>query len=260
MPKAIWLLLLLLPLLGDELGDQLLAATRKGDLAAVKELLDKGADVNMKTRYDSTPLFFACERGHFEIVKLLVARGANVNVKDNFYNATAIGWAQSKQRDAIVEFLIDKGADPSDILKDAVQNGKHKEFQMVMDKGLLNKPLLDEALTMALLAKREEMVKRLEATGAKKLDYPVDAATLESYAGRYAEGEANVTLVAKDGKLTFSQGQGGAVSLISVAKDRFKFLPAGVDIRFNRDASGEIASVSYSGRGGATTLKKVVAK
>lgn len=262
MPKAAWLLLFALPALlkADELGDQLLAATRKGDLASVKQLLDKGADVNTKTRYESTPLFFACDRGHLEIARLLIERGASLNVHDNFYNATALSWAMNKKHDAIVELLIDKGVDPSDALMNSVQNRDKKLFRLVLDKGTLNKPLLDSALTMAHLASRAEMVTALEAIGAKKLDYPVDAATLESYAGKYAEGEMTVSFVAKDGKLTFQQGQGGGATLVSAAKDRFKFLQAGLNFKFDRDASGAVASVSFNGRGGDMTLKKAVTK
>jgi uncharacterized protein len=256
MPKAIWLLLLALPLFADELGDQLLAATRKGDVAAVKQLLDQGADVNAKTRYNSTPLFFACDRGHLEVAKLLIERGANLNVKDNFYNASALSWAMSKKHDAIVELLIDKGVNPSDAMRDAVQNGNMKLFRTVLDRGTLNKPLLDESLMMAQLAKREEMAKMLEAAGAKKIDYPVDAATLESYAGKYTEGEMTLTFGIKDGKLTFTQGQGGGANLISAAKDKFKFLQAGIDFKFNRDAAGAVESVSFNGRGGDMTIKK----
>ena len=39
----------------DDLTDDLLAATRKGDLAQVKALLDKGASVNSKTPYGRPP-------------------------------------------------------------------------------------------------------------------------------------------------------------------------------------------------------------
>lgn len=94
----------------------------------------------------------------------------------------------------------------------------------------------------------------------------MDAATLESYAGKYAEGEMTVSFVAKDGKLTFQQGQGAGATLVSAAKDRFKFLQAtgargaGLNFKFDRDASGAVASVSFNGRGGDMTLKKVVAK
>src|SRR5580698_7978615 len=82
----------------DDLTDDLLAATRKGDLAQVKALLDKGASVNSKSAYGQTPLFFACDRGYTEIVKLLIDRGADVNVEDTFYHASALSWAIEKNR------------------------------------------------------------------------------------------------------------------------------------------------------------------
>ena len=65
------------PRAADDLGEQLLGATRKGDLVSVKRLLDQGANINTRTRYDSTPLFFACDRGYVEIVQLLIERGAS---------------------------------------------------------------------------------------------------------------------------------------------------------------------------------------
>src|ERR1035438_2335676 len=85
----------------DDLTDDLLAATRKGDLAQVKALLDKGASANSKTPYGQTPLFFACDRGYTEIAKLLVDRGAEVNVEDTFYHATPMSWAARKTHNDI---------------------------------------------------------------------------------------------------------------------------------------------------------------
>src|SRR5271156_935481 len=102
--------MLVSPMSGQDVAEDLLAATRKGDVAQVKALLDKGADVNSKSPYGSTPLFFACDRGNLEIVKLLIDRGADVNVEDTFYHETALGWATSKDRVAIVKLLLDHGA------------------------------------------------------------------------------------------------------------------------------------------------------
>src|SRR5580698_5198173 len=93
----------------DELTDDLLAATRKGDLAQVKALLDKGANVNSKSPYGSTALFFACDRGHVAVVKLLIDRGADVNVEDTFYHANALSWAAQKNHLEIVRLLLDHG-------------------------------------------------------------------------------------------------------------------------------------------------------
>jgi ankyrin repeat protein len=91
----------------DDLGDDLLAATRKGDVAQVKALLDKGASVNSKSPYGQTPLFFACDRGNVEIVKLLIERGADLNVEDTFYHASALSWAVQKKRYEVVKLLLD---------------------------------------------------------------------------------------------------------------------------------------------------------
>ena len=95
----------------QELNDQLYEAVRKGDLAAVTALLDKGADVNAKFRYGATALFKAAERGNTEIVKLLLARGADATVKDTFYNATAMTWALDDEHVEVVRALLEKDPD-----------------------------------------------------------------------------------------------------------------------------------------------------
>lgn len=83
----------------------------------MKVLLDKGARVNSKSPYGSTPLFFACDRGYVEIAKLLIDRGADVNVEDTFYHESALGWAVSKNRVEIVKLLLDHGAkSPAEVL------------------------------------------------------------------------------------------------------------------------------------------------
>ncbi|HEY6401935.1 MAG TPA: ankyrin repeat domain-containing protein [Blastocatellia bacterium] len=52
--------------LAQSANDDLIAAAKRGDSAAVKALLAKGADVNAKTRYNQTPLMFAAEKGHLD--------------------------------------------------------------------------------------------------------------------------------------------------------------------------------------------------
>ena len=49
-------------------------AARKGDAPAVQTLLDKGIDVNAKTRYGATALWFAAYKGHLDVVKVLLER------------------------------------------------------------------------------------------------------------------------------------------------------------------------------------------
>ena len=63
------LVLTLFTLIGyaADANEDLLGAVRKGDLAAVKTLLDSGANVNAKSPYGATPLFFAADRGNIRV-------------------------------------------------------------------------------------------------------------------------------------------------------------------------------------------------
>jgi len=56
-------------------------AAFKGNIEAVKQHLDAGADVNAKDENGFTPLHYATLGGHKEIAELLIAEGADVNAK-----------------------------------------------------------------------------------------------------------------------------------------------------------------------------------
>ena len=56
-------------------------AVKTGNIEAVKQHLDAGADVNAKGKYGRTPLHYAASRGLKKIIELLIARGADVNTK-----------------------------------------------------------------------------------------------------------------------------------------------------------------------------------
>ena len=56
-------------------------AVKTGNIEAVKQHLDAGADVNAKGKYGRTPLHYAATRGLKKIIELLIAKGADVNTK-----------------------------------------------------------------------------------------------------------------------------------------------------------------------------------
>jgi len=195
----------------DDLTDDLLAATRKGDLAQVKALLDKGASVNSKTPYGQTPLFFACDRGYTEIVKLLVDRGADVNVEDTFYHMTAISRAAQKKHVDIVLFLLDHGGNsPAMILMMGAQTGNLEFVKIGLAKGPINKATLSQALVAATRGHNEQIVSLLKENGAIPPEpvktVELDAATLQKYIGTYtgARGgtEFEMTFVIKGAGLS----------------------------------------------------------
>jgi hypothetical protein len=84
------------------------SAVYKGDNPAVKELLDKGADVNENFQGE-TLLVVASIAGHLDTVKLLLDRGASVNASAG--GRTALFYAATQGHTAMVKLLLDRGAD-----------------------------------------------------------------------------------------------------------------------------------------------------
>ena len=82
-------------------------AAGRNDLEALKLLLQKGAAVNSKTT--ENPLHAAARSGAFDATRLLVERGADVNLV-NSRNLNALNWAATWGHTKIVEFLITRGA------------------------------------------------------------------------------------------------------------------------------------------------------
>ena len=82
----------------------------------VTNLLNKGADVNIKTEWDkSTPLFNAVlntDPDALKIVELLLSKGAEVDARNGNYNTPLFKAVQNTGPDAlkIIEFLLNKGA------------------------------------------------------------------------------------------------------------------------------------------------------
>lgn len=81
-----------------------------GDVARVKELLDKGTDINTRNRMDYTPLLGAARNGRKEVVDLLLSKGADINAKERS-GKTALFLAVEFGHKEIVQVLLDKGAD-----------------------------------------------------------------------------------------------------------------------------------------------------
>jgi ankyrin repeat protein len=91
------------------LNDDLIIAAARGDLAAVKQSIAKGADVNARDKGDLTALRAAAQNGHVEIVQVLLAEGANVNaITTTDWTALKIASKQGHQN--VVEQLIKAGA------------------------------------------------------------------------------------------------------------------------------------------------------
>lgn len=83
----------------------------EGKTEKVKELLDKGADVNATDKLGWTPLHDATIQGHADIVRLLLAAGADPNAQDPEDMYTPLHDAARMDFPEIVTLLLAAGAD-----------------------------------------------------------------------------------------------------------------------------------------------------
>ncbi|KAG8000731.1 BRCA1-associated RING domain protein 1, partial [Nibea albiflora] len=91
-------------------GETLLhLAAIKGDVEAVKELLDQGVDPNLKDNAGWTPLHEACNLGHLAVVEVLVSSGALLNTP-GYENDSPLHDAVRNGHPAIVKVLLQHGA------------------------------------------------------------------------------------------------------------------------------------------------------
>lgn len=169
-------------------NDDLLDAARKGDLATVKTLIDKGTPLETQTPYGQTPLYLAAMSGHQDIVQFLLDKGAKTDVTDRFYKASMLDFVLERKHYAVAKLIVTRGNDkPDEDLKTVVDSGQTDLVQAVLDKAKPGQAALDSAYEAALAGKKVEVAGLLKKAGAQEPAPPiaVDPKVLESYAGSY---------------------------------------------------------------------------
>jgi ankyrin repeat protein len=94
----------------------MIKAAKKGDVAAVKQLLTLDTELtNARDKDGSTPLHCASWKGHVQVVKLLLDAGADINAKsqNDHYGDTPLHAASHGNQKDVVKVLIERGADLS---------------------------------------------------------------------------------------------------------------------------------------------------
>jgi ankyrin repeat protein len=124
----------------------LMIMSRSGYTDMVRLLLDEGVDPNTifypGSRIATTALYIAASHGHDAIVQLLIEKGANVNLKDSPGQPLVVATSHNKK--TVVRILLEKGADPNARRYDnmpalciAVTKGFTEIVEMLLDKGAL---------------------------------------------------------------------------------------------------------------------------
>ena len=153
----------------------LLYASAFGSLESMKLLLDAGADVNGKDSFEQVPLHWAaCDPAR---VRLLVERGANVNAKTKSGRTALMAASACQAAEESVKLLLGKGADVNAVqqtgttaLLEAAGYGGCRIARMLLSAGA--KPDVADAggytpLMAAAGAGDVELVRELLAKGAQ---------------------------------------------------------------------------------------------
>ncbi len=239
-------------------------AAKANDLKTLKELIDKGIDVNVKTQYGATALMFATDKVHPEAVSLLLNNGANPNMKDLFYGSSPFIWAFDKGNVAIildminhdadisaeepmmnavysnlpevVSLLIEKGAPGADkALLGAVRNENEAMVSSILKNAKLDDTALSAAMVAATASKNEGIISSLQLAGAKLPEkLPVKGEVKESLIGTYkSKDESSIITNIKDDALTLSFNGSPEYTLVPATGTTFSFRDiSGISISF----------------------------
>ena len=92
--------------------EELLDATKRGDVAAVRSLLKEGADPNASQGDGLSALHLAAQEGNVDIIDVLLAAGAGIEAKTRIGDYTPLHLASWGAHASAVGALIAAGADP----------------------------------------------------------------------------------------------------------------------------------------------------
>ena len=85
-------------------------AITRGDVQDVRDLLDRGTDVNARDRHGQTALMLAAHAGHRQVVETLIAHRANLNTTAK-YGLSALMLALVAGHAEVARLLADAGTD-----------------------------------------------------------------------------------------------------------------------------------------------------
>ncbi|MGM0534431.1 MAG: ankyrin repeat domain-containing protein [Pseudomonadota bacterium] len=120
----------------------LMKAAANGHQAMLDALLDRGADLEHRDQAGYTALMVAVVNGQDATAQRLLAAGARVDAVDDEAGWSSLTWAAKAGRHALVELLLEHGADPGHLADDdttplhwARENG-HREIASRLERAL----------------------------------------------------------------------------------------------------------------------------
>ncbi len=301
-------LLLLLPAgpASAGLNEDLLAAVSGGwnkNLDRIRTLIDQGADVNAKNKYGDTSLIIAARMGSNETVKVLLEKGADVHIRST--NTTNVvnsinSWTPLicavqrnhnnnaepiRQNIDIINALLAKGADLEARTNDgrtalflSVSDGNTVIAQYLMDKGAdVNvklattdgydgyTPLLYAAqydrgrnpVMLSLLAKGADVNVRGKSNGYTAVIYAAWKGNMEILTALLERG-ANVNARTRDGETALMYAAGNGKGYPDVVR---ALLAKGADVNAAAQGdNGKTALIAAANNGNTEIVKMLLDK
>ncbi|MCP5105352.1 MAG: hypothetical protein GY950_18330 [bacterium] len=213
--KVMMLIMMLWLLLVSGFANGLHDAAEKGDVTTVKQLLSKSPQLlDARNKVGKTALHLAAHKKQAAAVKMLLAKGADVNIKSTCpQEATPLHFAASGGDIGIVKMLVGKGAkvdagekDGETPLAYAAYNGHKEVVAFLLEKGAAVNPSgLSERssspLGYAVAQGRIETAKLLVANGADPMEKNDGGFTLLHRAGWRSSGEMYKILISKGARV-----------------------------------------------------------
>jgi ankyrin repeat protein len=121
---------------------ELFYAVKNGDFSSVRELIDKGVNVNATDTEGWTPIHYAAAKGLSKIAQILIERGADPNVIQEKTCLTPLHLAVIYGHYELAKLLLEKGADPNKRTREgwtplhfAVAYDRHDVATLLLQKG-----------------------------------------------------------------------------------------------------------------------------
>jgi len=239
-------------------NEDLLEASRTGDLAAVQALIAKGAALETKTPYGQTPLYVAAMNGREDVVRFLLEKGANPDVHDTFYKASMLDFVLQRKHYGVAKMLIRKSAaNPDEVLGSVTATGDADLVGAFLEAGKPSQAALDKTYEAALGRKQTEVAALLKKAGAHEPApaFVVDVKTIEAYSGTYKSDQIplDIKVFVKEGTLYMQATGQPEFALKAKSATQFEFTLAQVVVEFD-----STSSFTLKQGGGSFKFKKAV--
>jgi len=139
-----------------------------------------------------------------------------------------------------------------------IREDKEEYVKLALDRGGIKPEALTAALAMASADPRKATTVELLKKAGAQPPLEVDAATLQSYAGKYkGETGPEVTFLVKEGKFLVAGFTREPVPLMALDTTTFRPLAfAGITLKFNVEA-GKVASMTFTQAQTTNVMKRL---